>query len=814
MPLLDDAATAPATPRLPIGVRGAALIVVACLLLAVPAWLAVRHLELRTDFSDLLPEGQPSVVALHELQRRVGGVSTLYVTIEGDEVAAGAFADEFAAAALARLGDDVLWVDHTARPLREFYDRNALLYMSLQDLRLIDEALDRSHRRLNPLFAGLDEDRGSDDELAARIRRMQEARTTSRFPHDHYTSRDGSLSVVSLRPQAAATNVTGARRLLTRTAALVDELAPTRRGLRVSLAGPVAIAVEEYDTLRRDIFGTAALCAALVCFVVWLFLRRLRVVLLLAVPLAFGALYSFAVARLAVGYVNAQTAFLGALIVGTGINYGVVLCSRVLEEMGRGVPHDVALATALRATVRPTLTAALATAVSFAALWVAQIRSFSQFGTIGSSGIVICWVLSYLLLPALLILAERIAPMRPPSAAGPTWRQGIRYPSFLLRLPLGRPRLVLGVAAVAVALSVVAFVRFLPDSLEYDLRNLRNRSSEASPTARLGGRIARVFGESLTPALIAARDRSQAQRLCDALNERVRREGPAAPLKECLSLFTLLPNNQDERLELLGEIRRKAARLPPARLGAAAQDALAELQAHLDVKRLGPDDLPDEISRRFLERDGTRGAVVLVFNPAGRDLWVKQNLFAFTDLLRDIDLGHGEHVHASGETLVFADILRAIERDAPRATVVAAGLVLLVLVVTLRRPRPILQVGACLVAGVAIMAGVAAALRVKYNFFNYVALPTTFGIGLDYAINIQQRAALERPDADGLGRTLRGTGPAVVLASLTTIIGYAVLLIADNRALVSFGALAILGEVTTLTCGVVLLPAVLRVTRR
>ena len=47
----------------------------------------------------------------------------------------------------------------------------------------------------------------------------------------------------------------------------------------------------------------------------------------------------------------------------------------------------------------------------------------------------------------------------------------------------------------------------------------------------------------------------------------------------------------------------------------------------------------------------------------------------------------------------------------------------------------------------------------------------------------------------------------VILASLTTIFGYATLLIADNQALASFGSLAIVGEVTCLITALVMVPA-------
>jgi predicted RND superfamily exporter protein len=105
------------------------------------------------------------------------------------------------------------------------------------------------------------------------------------------------------------------------------------------------------------------------------------------------------------------------------------------------------------------------------------------------------------------------------------------------------------------------------------------------------------------------------------------------------------------------------------------------------------------------------------------------------------------------------------------------------------------------------MLGTAAWLGVRTNFLNFIALPITFGIGVDYGINIYLRYRLE--GRGRVGRAVRATGGAVALCSLTTIIGYAALLVADNQALRSFGEMAILGEVACLSAAIVGMPAFL-----
>ena len=161
---------------------------------------------------------------------------------------------------------------------------------------------------------------------------------------------------------------------------------------------------------------------------------------------------------------------------------------------------------------------------------------------------------------------------------------------------------------------------------------------------------------------------------------------------------------------------------------------------------------------------------------------------------------------------MFADVLRAMRRDALVLTTAAALLVMLVLAIVTRNAGSFLRVGSALIAGVLVMFGVAVLLHQKLNFFNFVALPTTFGIGIDYAINIDER--IRQRGRRHLAEALAESGPAVVLASLTSILGYASLIPADSQALSSFGMLAMIGEVTCVLVAIILVPALWALRRR
>src|SRR6185437_15820866 len=104
-----------------------------------------------------------------------------------------------------------------------------------------------------------------------------------------------------------------------------------------------------------------------------------------------------------------------------------------------------------------------------------------------------------------------------------------------------------------------------------------------------------------------------------------------------------------------------------------------------------------------------------------------------------------------------------------------------------------------LMVGVLWLLAVTMKLGIKINFVNFIAFPITFGIGVDYAVNVMARYL--------------GDGGAVGLCSLTTVIGYSSLLVAQNVGLFLFGLLAVFGEICCLTTAVVVLPAVLMLVR-
>ncbi|MBI5527374.1 MAG: MMPL family transporter [Deltaproteobacteria bacterium] len=787
-----------------------------CAVLTAVSILFVTRLELKSDFIELLPQDYRSVVDLRRIIDKVGGLGNLSIAFESSDVKASQrLADDLAGVLDRDFRGRIRYYDYKIDAIKKYYTDNAPLFMEPADLEEIRDRIDRKIRaeklKNNPLFIDLSGSVEKDAQLDfGDIERKYRKETEgyARYIDGYYTGENGRLLAMLIKPSGGSTNMPAMKRLVADITAAIDRLNPAGYApdMRFAFAGNYKTGLEEFETLKGDILGTALLCVALVALAVFAYFRRIRAVTLLGIACVAAVMWTFCVTYFAIGYLNTVTAFLGAIIAGTGINYGIILLARYFEERRLGTGVDGALKVAMEQTVAATFGAAATTAVSFGIFLLAEVKSFSQFGFIGGVGVMLVWAASYTFLPALVILSERLRPSV--SGTEKTLLSDRANLSFLT-WPLRYPRAVLAVFSAGAVLSIVSFARYLPDSLEYDMSRLRTRSSLESGTAKLDHRISEIFDVSMTPAVILSKDPAQGAAICRALLAKKKRDDDASGIEGCRSVTSYLPEGQEEKLEVVRDLRRMLTGPALGFLTGEQKRQVEDLKKSLPTRPLTLDVLPPEMTRFYTDKEGNVGTFVYVYPRAGRTLWNAENLFRFTADIRTITLGSGEVITSSGEAIIFADLLKLMKKDGPLATAVSFLGVFMLVVLIFGSLRSSVYVTSSLLFGTLWMVGLMSLIGTKLNFFNFVALPMTFGIGVDYSINIYQRYMREGPGS--MDKVLRRTGTAVFLCSLTTIIGYFTLIMADSNALVSLGGLAILGEFTCLAAAMIGLPALVAV---
>jgi uncharacterized protein len=793
--------------RLPgLGWRPTTVLAVAAAL-AVVCGILTSRLEVKSDLSYLLPESTPSVRQLRALEKRARVATTFMIGVESNEPAARARASEALLRRLGSLDAKALGIGNVTaddRVLRRFVWANRFLFADLADLISARDALRARAMEANPLYVALDAPTDTTvirpEPLDALRRKLDAAEDRA----DHsapLATADGKLQLILVSATFDSGDLDRGRRL---NAALQGQLDVTAReagpAVHLGMAGDVVRGLAEQHGLVAGMTIATILTMAAVLAALLFYFRSTAAVLALSWSLTVGVLSTFAFTRLVIGHLNIASAFLSSIVIGNGINFGIILLGRYFEERRAGRSAGFSLRIAMAGTARTTAAAALAAGTAYLSLAVTPFRGFRDFGIIGGVGMVFCWVSAYTVLPAGLLALERRGwiTVRPePAVVG--W--------FERALP-ARPRRMAFVAIGLFAFATAGAWYYLThDPLENNLRHLASTGADLDRASAWMDKFDKAFGHGIAGGFALGVNHRE-----DVGSVVRRLQAADAGKSEQQRLFShvstlddQLPADQAQKLALLAEIRElidRQLRHPDA-LDESDRKALAQERPPEGLHVLGDADVPAELAWPYVERNGARGRIILANNGVGIDSWNTKDLRRFASAVRG--LGLGPDVLVGGTAFVFTDMFDALERDGPRAALVAALAAIAVVLLLVGPGRAAALTIFCGAFGTLALLALASLVGLRVNFLNFVALPITIGIGIDYAVNILGRRRSQSDRAEGrTGRTR--TASAVALCSFTTVVGYASLLFSANKGLRSFGLSAMLGEITCLGAALLIAP--------
>ncbi len=820
------------------------VIAVVLLTLFPAGWLA-SHLGLRTSFSELLPDSKPSVVEMRRVNERLSSLSTLSIVVEGSgPKILKAYVDAITPRLVALGPTFVSGVDSGPREVQQFFEANKHLYAKVEDLRDLRNDVaaryDATVSKEAGFDLGLDDDEPAapvasgvataqgaaapaasstkappQSELDAVLKRFEiqadAARKTQAGQDGYYIGEGGTLAAILVRTPLGSGDPK-AFELRKKIEQLTAELGFAKQDpkFRVMFTGNLITSAEQQRAIISDLTHVGGLGVLLVLGVVFLFFLRLRTLLAMGLTIIVGLVWSFGVAQLTVGYLNTATGFLVSIIAGNGINFSIIFMARYIEaRRDEGLPVTEAIHTTRRETWGATLAAAGAAMVAYGSLAATDFRGFKHFGIIGGAGMLLCWTSTYALLPALLVASERIRPM---FSGKQDWRAKVRgfygMPFAWATVRIPRSVAVLGLLSGIAGIGLSAWY-FTHGPMERDLAKIRDDRTAPTSAGMLSGRVDQIVGRLGQDGRAIVLERvDQVQPLTRALEARLARAPKGhEPFDKVVSIFDLLPKEQPEKLKLLEELKDRVAR---AREHKALSDAdWKRVSPHVpdELKTISIESLPEPIARPFTEKNGTRGTIVYIVPRTGRSVYDADYLLEFADSFRETKLPNGEIIRGTGDSVIFADMLINVEEDAPKAILLSLlGTLAIVLLAFRGRAAGWMTLGALLL-GMAWLVGVLQWTDTRLNFLNFVCLPISIGVGADYALNVMKRHGLL--GVAGLQRMLVETGGAVVLCSLTTMLGYLALLGSINGAVRSFGFAAAVGEATTLLAAVLVLPCLL-----
>src|SRR6476660_8855852 len=303
------------------------------------------------------------------------------------------------------------------------------------------------------------------------------------------------------------------------------------RGVTVRLTGSVALSDEEFSTVADGAALNGVVTLLLVVFILWLALKRARIILAVLVSLVIGLTVTAAVGLWMVGALNLISVAFAVLFVGLGVDFGIQFSVRYRAERHASLDlHDGLLATA-RGLAGPLLLAAASITAAFYSFLPTAYLGLSELGLIAGTGIIVAFATTVTLLPALLTV------LKPAGEAAPI---GYAALAPLDRFLEKQRKWVVGTTLAATILGLP-----LLTGLRFDFNPLNLRAQDA---------------ESISTLLDLMRDPDTSPNTIDILESNIARTSAVAEnlrqLPEVAKVVTLqsfVPKDQDAKLAIIDD---------------------------------------------------------------------------------------------------------------------------------------------------------------------------------------------------------------------------------------------------------------------
>jgi uncharacterized protein len=602
---------------------------------------------------------------------------------------------------------------------------------------------------------------------------------------------------------------------------------------RVRLTGPVPMADEEFATVQDGAVANGIGTILVVLFILWMALHSSKIIAAVFVNLFIGLSITTAVGLMMVGSFNPLSVAFAVLFVGLGVDFGIQFSVRYRSERFKGEDLKGALAKAAERSAVPLSLAAMATAAGFLSFLPTDYKGVSELGEIAGVGMLVAFISSITVLPALLNL------LNPPGEKEP-----VGY-AFLAPLDhfLEKHRFLIigGTLLVAIAgLPLLYFLKFdfNPINLRspkvesistfLDLRNDPNTGANAidvltnseADAKKIQARLEKVPEvlevrslESFVPEDQPAKLKLIAQGAKvlnpalnpDSLDAPPSDEENVAALKETAESLRKAAGNATgpgavasrrlaDALSKLAESNGATRDKTQSIFVTPLKQDLDQLKSSLQAAPVSLQTLPASLTESWKTKDGlTRVEALPRGDPNDNETLRK---FAGAVLAAEPNaIGGPVSILKSGETVVRAFI---------QAGITALIVIGLLLWLALRRITDVLLTLVPLLVAGAVTLEICVLIGLPLNFANIVALPLLLGVGV--AFKIYYVTAWRTGRTNLLQSSLTR---AIFFSALTTATAFGSLWLSSHPGTASMGKLLALSLVTTLAAVLLFQPALM-----
>lgn len=602
---------------------------------------------------------------------------------------------------------------------------------------------------------------------------------------------------------------------------------------RVRLTGPVPIANEEYSTVQDGAIVNGIATVLIVLVILWMALHSAKIIFAVFVNLFIGLALTTAVGLMMVGSLNLLSIAFAVLFVGLGVDFGIQFSVRYRSERFKNEDLALALESAANRSAVPLSLAAMATAAGFLCFLPTDYKGISELGKIAGAGMLIAFITSITVLPAMLKL------LHPPGESEPVGYAFLApVDEFLER---HRVIIVAGTLLIAVAgLPLLYFMKF-----DFNPINLRNPKAESIATFLDLRKDPNTGANAIN---VLTNSEAEAKKI-EARLEKV------PEVLRVMSIDSFVPEDQPAKLKLIVQAARVVGpALNPDQVDAAPTDEenVDALKSSVDALRRAAGEgkgpgavasrrLADALSKLAGSDQATRDKAQTIFvaplrivfdqlrntlqagpvtlktlPPELLSSWKSKdglirvealpkgdpndndNLRKFADAVLAAEpnaIGGPVSILKSGDTIVKAFI---------HAGIWALVVISLLLWLALRRVTDVLMTMVPLLVAGAVTLELCVLIGLPLNFANIVALPLLLGVGV--AFKIYYVTAWREGRTNLLQSSLTR---AIFFSALTTATAFGSLWLSSHPGTASMGKLLALSFVITLAAVLLFQPALM-----
>jgi len=579
--------------------------------------------------------------------------------------------------------------------------------------------------------------------------------------------------------------------------------------ISVGFSGNHAITYYDSKAIKRDLIVTAMISIVLVLILFYFIFRQVTFLLFVGLSLIFGLLSTFGIVGFTLGHINTVSSVFGAILIGLGIDFSIHFYNRFLEEMESGASLEESIEVATSKTGSGIVMGALTTAIAFFSMVFTQFKGLSEFGILGSIGIIMILISTFTVLPSLIIFYAKGNKKRIVHKPLPTFFMD-KFGVFVIE----KKGVILTIAIiVTLMMGILATgVGFESDIFKISSKSNQDKVVDTKVQKMFGvtsnEMIITVKGEDLEELLILT---EESERIMRSYPEVDRVEGPGVILPSLKKQMLIL--EKIEELDLEGVetyFKDSLIRHGFNVKGFSSFINMLHSFSHRSISPITYESLQDtplsDILKRFIYNDGHTWQVYLFAFP-NSGVWIQDVELELINKLKELS----PNISITGHSLFLAECRKIIKNDFFLAVFLAAIGAFFVLFIQLKEFK---GVGLCMFSlciGFIWMIGFMKILGISFNFANIVVTPMIIGIGIDDNIHLYHR--YREKDRGDIKAAISFSGRAIIITTLTSAVGFGSLSFATYEGLRSLGLLAVIGVTCCLLSALFVTPSLLAMSK-